>query len=65
MLVFVTLQYIASSAAQKVCHLLGVPVTALTQAFLKPKIKVGKDFVTKAQTKAQVGFLKVVLSLKW
>lgn len=40
--------------AQKACHLLGLPVTAMTQAFLKPKIKVGRDFVTKAQTKAQV-----------
>ena len=43
-----------TAVAQKACHLLGVPVTAMTQAFLKPKIKVGRDFVTKAQTKAQV-----------
>ena len=42
------------AVAQKACHLLGVPVTAMTQAFLKPKIKVGRDYVTKAQTKAQV-----------
>ena len=43
--------------AQKACHLLGLPVTAVTQAFLRPKIKVGRDQVTKAQTKEQVGFM--------
>lgn len=48
--------------AQKACHLLGVPVTALTQAFLKPRIKVGRDFVTKAQTKAQVEFAVEAIS---
>ncbi|XP_076459497.1 uncharacterized protein LOC143292799 isoform X2 [Babylonia areolata] len=51
-----------NTVAQKVCHLLGVPVTALTQAFLKPKIKVGRDFVTKAQTKAQVEFAVEAIS---
>jgi len=40
--------------AQKACRLLGLPVTELTKAFLKPRIKVGRDFVTKAQTKEQV-----------
>ena len=42
------------SVAQKACHLLGLPVTAVTQAFLRPRIKVGRDYVTKAQTKEQV-----------
>lgn len=42
------------TAAQKVCHLLGVPVTDVVRSFLKPKLKVGRDFVTKAQTQAQV-----------
>ncbi|CAL1540634.1 unnamed protein product [Lymnaea stagnalis] len=51
-----------NTVAQKACHLLGVPVTALTQAFLKPKIKVGRDFVTKAQTKAQVEFAVEAIS---
>ncbi|KAK7484698.1 hypothetical protein BaRGS_00024106 [Batillaria attramentaria] len=50
------------SVAQKACHLLGVPVTAMTQAFLKPKIKVGRDSVTKAQTKAQVEFAVEAMS---
>merc|ERR1719187_1353446 len=42
--------------AQKVAHLLGIQVTDLTKAFLKPRIKVGRDYVTKAQTKEQVEF---------
>lgn len=46
-----------SAVAQKACRLLGLPVTELTKAFLKPRIKVGRDFVTKAQTKEQVPHL--------
>ena len=42
------------TVAQKVCHLLGLPVTDVVRSFLKPKLKVGRDFVTKAQTQAQV-----------
>ena len=42
------------TVAQKVCYLLGLPVTDFVQSFLKPKLKVGRDFVTKAQTQAQV-----------
>ncbi|XP_023930461.1 myosin-10-like [Lingula anatina] len=45
-----------NTVAQKICHLLGVNVTDFTRAFLKPKIKVGRDHVTKAQTKEQVEF---------
>ncbi|KAL3876696.1 hypothetical protein ACJMK2_034499 [Sinanodonta woodiana] len=51
-----------NTVAQKACHLLGLPVTAVTQAFLKPKIKVGRDFVTKAQTKEQVEFAVEAIS---
>ncbi|KAI1301395.1 Myosin heavy chain, non-muscle [Halotydeus destructor] len=40
--------------AQKVSHLLGLNVTEMTKAFLKPRLKVGRDYVTKAQTKEQV-----------
>ena len=43
-----------NTVAQKACHLLGLPVTELTKAFLRPRIKVGRDYVTKAQTKEQV-----------
>jgi len=45
-----------NTVAQKVAHLFGIQVTDLTKAFLKPRIKVGRDYVTKAQTKEQVEF---------
>lgn len=45
-----------NTIAQKVAHLLGLSVTEMTKAFLRPRIKVGRDFVTKAQTKEQVEF---------
>ncbi|XP_052263225.1 myosin heavy chain, non-muscle-like isoform X5 [Dreissena polymorpha] len=51
-----------NTVAQKACHLMGLPVTAVTLAFLKPKIKVGRDFVTKAQTKEQVEFAVEAIS---
>ncbi|XP_060570193.1 myosin heavy chain, non-muscle-like isoform X3 [Ruditapes philippinarum] len=51
-----------NTVAQKACHLLGLPVTAVTQAFLRPRIKVGRDFVTKAQTKEQVEFAVEAIS---
>ena len=44
-----------NTVAQKIAHLLGMNVTEMTKAFLKPRIKVGRDYVTKAQTKEQVG----------
>ena len=43
-----------NTVAQKIAHLLGLSVTDMTKAFLKPRIKVGRDFVTKSQTKEQV-----------
>lgn len=45
-----------NTVAQKIAHLLGLGVTDMTKAFLTPRIKVGRDFVTKAQTKEQVEF---------
>jgi len=45
-----------NTVAQKVAHLLGINVNEMTKAFLKPRIKVGRDYVTKAQTKEQVEF---------
>ena len=50
----VTSLFFALLVAQKVCHLLGMPVTEFTRAVLKPKVKVGRDYVHKAQTKEQV-----------
>lgn len=43
-----------NTVAQKIAHLLGLSVTDMTKAFLKPRLKVGREFVTKAQTKEQV-----------
>lgn len=44
------------SAAQKVCHLLGMNVTDFVRAILSPRIKVGRDYVQKAQTQEQAEF---------
>ncbi|KAM9392532.1 myosin-9-like isoform 2-T2 [Pholidichthys leucotaenia] len=45
-----------NTAAQKVCHLMGMNVTDFTKAILSPKIKVGRDHVQKAQTQEQAEF---------
>ncbi|KAI0986953.1 hypothetical protein GJ496_004886 [Pomphorhynchus laevis] len=50
------------TVAQKVCHLLGMNVTDFIKGFLKPKLKVGRDFVTKAQSKEQVDFAVEAIS---
>ncbi|KAG8432953.1 hypothetical protein GDO86_017281 [Hymenochirus boettgeri] len=44
------------TAAQKVCHLMGINVTDFARAILTPRIKVGRDLVQKAQTKEQADF---------
>ncbi|XP_077195746.1 myosin-9 [Paroedura picta] len=45
-----------NTAAQKVSHLLGISVTDFTRGILTPRIKVGRDYVQKAQTKEQADF---------
>ena len=45
-----------NTAAQKVCHLMGMSVTDFTRAILTPRIKVGRDYVQKAQTQEQAEF---------
>ncbi|XP_053577348.1 myosin-9 [Bombina bombina] len=45
-----------NTAAQKVSHLLGINVNDFTRAILLPRIKVGRDYVQKAQTKEQADF---------
>ncbi|XP_041789381.1 myosin-9-like [Chelmon rostratus] len=45
-----------NTAAQKVCHLLSINVTDFTRAILFPRIKVGRDYVQKAQTREQAEF---------
>ncbi|XP_065134483.1 myosin-9 isoform X1 [Paramisgurnus dabryanus] len=44
------------TAAQKVCHLMGINVTDFVRAILSPRIKVGRDYVQKAQTQEQAEF---------
>lgn len=51
-----------NTVAQKISHLLGLNVTEMTKAFLRPRLKVGRDFVTKAQTKEQVEFAVEAIS---
>ena len=43
-----------NTVAQKVCHLFGLNIQEFTRSLLTPKLKVGRDFVTKAQSKEQV-----------
>ena len=40
--------------AQKISKLLGISVTDFTKALLKPKIKTGREFTVRSQSKAQV-----------
>lgn len=42
-----------NTVAQKISHLLGLNVTEMVKAFLRPKLLVGREKVTKAQTKEQ------------
>ena len=51
-----------NTVAQKVAHLFGINVNELTKSFLRPRIKVGRDYVTKAQTKEQVEFAVEAIS---
>uniref|UniRef100_A0A672GY08 Myosin, heavy chain 14, non-muscle n=1 Tax=Salarias fasciatus TaxID=181472 RepID=A0A672GY08_SALFA len=44
------------TAAQKLSHLLGINVLEFTRAILTPRIKVGREYVQKAQTKEQADF---------
>ncbi|MFH4974130.1 hypothetical protein AB6A40_000839 [Gnathostoma spinigerum] len=48
--------------AQKICHLLGLPLVEFTRAFLRPRIKVGREFVQKAQSKEQATFAVEAIS---
>lgn len=44
----------ACSQAEKVCHLLGIPVEPFVQGLLHPRVKAGKELVEKVQTPEQV-----------
>lgn len=39
--------------AEKVCHLLGIPVQEFTKAVLRPRVLAGREWVTQARTKQQ------------
>ncbi|KAJ2160398.1 class II myosin [Coemansia sp. RSA 552] len=41
-------------AAEKVCHVLGIPLAEFTRALLRPRIKAGRDWVTQSRTQQQV-----------
>jgi len=45
-----------TSAAEKVCHLLGIDVDEFVRGLLKPKIKAGRDWVTQAKNQEQVTY---------
>eukprot|EP00794_Sanderia_malayensis_P008852 gene8852-9800_t len=51
-----------NEVAQKICHLLGMNTIDFTKALLKPRVKVGREFTQKAQTKAQVEFATQALA---
>ena len=44
------------------CQLLRLDITNFTRALLRPKLKVGREFVTKAQSKDEVDFVVEALS---
>uniref|UniRef100_A0A1I8HGS0 Paramyosin n=1 Tax=Macrostomum lignano TaxID=282301 RepID=A0A1I8HGS0_9PLAT len=51
-----------SSVAQKACHLLGLQVNDLVRAFLRPRIRVGREFVNKSQSQEQAVFAVEAIS---
>ncbi len=50
------------SEAEKAAFLLGVNANDLLKALLKPKVKVGNEFVTKGQNKDQVSEQKCTIN---
>lgn len=43
-----------TSSAERVCHVLGIPIADFTKALLRPMIKAGKDWVSQARNATQV-----------
>lgn len=43
----------SQAVAERVCHLLGIPVQDFTKAVLRPKVRAGREWVTQARTKKQ------------
>jgi myosin protein heavy chain len=42
-----------TSAAERACHLLGIPVAEFIKAVLRPRVLAGREWVTQARTKQQ------------
>jgi myosin protein heavy chain len=42
-----------TAAAERACHLLGIPVAEFTKAVLRPRVLAGREWVTQARTKQQ------------
>ncbi|RUS17833.1 P-loop containing nucleoside triphosphate hydrolase protein, partial [Endogone sp. FLAS-F59071] len=43
-----------TSVAERICHLLGIPVADFERALLRPRIKAGRDWVPQARNREQV-----------
>lgn len=43
-----------TSIAEKVCHVLGIPLSDFVKGLLKPKVKAGREWVIQARTDQQV-----------
>ncbi|KAK4685841.1 hypothetical protein P7C73_g4302, partial [Tremellales sp. Uapishka_1] len=43
----------SQSTAERVCHLLGIPVQEFMKSVLRPKVRAGREWVTQARTKKQ------------
>ncbi|OAF70315.1 Myosin heavy chain 11 [Intoshia linei] len=50
------------TVAQKICYLLGLNVTEMAKALLRPKLKVGHEYVVKSQTKEQAAYTTEAIS---
>ncbi|KAK9467953.1 P-loop containing nucleoside triphosphate hydrolase protein [Lipomyces arxii] len=44
------------SQAERLCHVMGVPVDAFVKGLLRPRVKAGRDWVDQSRTAAQVQF---------
>ncbi|KAI9596469.1 P-loop containing nucleoside triphosphate hydrolase protein [Syncephalis fuscata] len=45
-----------TAVAERVCHVLGIPVAEFVRGLLRPKIKAGRDWVAQARNVTQVNF---------
>lgn len=57
------LSFLFTPVAEKICHLLNISVTEFVRGLLSPRLKVGRETVTKAQNVAQVRPGMVILHM--